>query len=41
MPTDVNALQELAPQENAGAQEKAICCMTWTVPGCQTSFVST
>ncbi|MDR8414102.1 ALQxL family class IV lanthipeptide [Nonomuraea sp. 3-1Str] len=41
MSTDVAALQELPAAENAEAQEKTVCCMTWTVPGCQTSFVST
>lgn len=42
MSTDVNALQELTALESAAAQEKnLLCCMTWTVPGCHTSFVST
>jgi hypothetical protein len=40
MSTDVTVLQELTAQENTAAQKRTICCITYTIPGCQLSFVS-
>ncbi len=41
MTTDVAALQELIAREGDAVRADPICCITWTVPGCQTSLVST
>ncbi|MFI6744339.1 ALQxL family class IV lanthipeptide [Nonomuraea sp. NPDC050451] len=41
MTTDVAALQELTAQEGDDVQVNAVCCITWTIPGCGMSWVST
>ncbi|WP_222853325.1 ALQxL family class IV lanthipeptide [Fodinicola acaciae] len=39
--TAVDALQELPATESDGLWENSLCCMTFTVPGCNTSMIST